>query len=174
MPALCPVAKAPQMTCCPNTCRCVGKIFKMLAWHPAKNVVPTSQKTCRQDISQDFANMLADSFRHKEKTTKLCRKLCRYGAIWCKNVTNMPSNALIHAYIPLFSKKTTIISIGVLAHESWIWLGSLALTCQPTHDPAPNPVTVLATFDIGQFLVDNVSIMVICTNMSLTFPTKLM
>ncbi len=41
-----------------------------------------------------------------------------------------------------------------------------------SHDPAPNPVTALATFDISQFLADNVSIMVTRADMLPTFPTK--
>ncbi len=36
----------------------------------------------------------------------------------------------------------------------WIWLGSHAEIHQPAHDAALNPVTVLATFDVGQFLAN--------------------
>ncbi len=35
-----------------------------------------------------------------------------------------------------------------------------------------NPVMALATFDIGQFLADNVSVMATHANMPPTFPTK--
>ncbi len=43
---------------------------------------------------------------------------------------------------------------------------------QSTRDPATNPVTVLATFDVGQFLPDNFGIVATHTEMLLTFPTK--
>ena len=41
----------------------VGNVCRTLE----KNVVPTCQMTCRQDIIQDFADMSAKSFGHKEK-----------------------------------------------------------------------------------------------------------
>ena len=51
-------------------------------------------------------------------------------------------------------------------------LGRLALTRQLTCDPTPNPVMALVTFDIGQFLGDNVGIVMTHSDTSLTFPTK--
>ncbi len=83
-----------------------------------KNVSPTCQTTCRHDIIQDFANMLTDSFGHKEKTPKLCRKLRSDGMIWCEKVTKMVPYALIHVYVPFFIKKTTAVSIRVM--EPWV------------------------------------------------------
>ena len=56
--------------------------------------------------------------------------------------------------------------------ESWILLGSHAVTHQLTSDPALNLVTALATFDIGQFLANNVVIMETNADMLPTFPTK--
>ena len=50
----------------------VGKVGPTLG----KNVILTCQTTCQQDIIQDFPDMSADSFGHKEKTAKLHRKLC--------------------------------------------------------------------------------------------------
>jgi hypothetical protein len=42
-----------------------------------------------------------------------------------------------------------------------------------THDPAMNSVIALATFDVSQFLADNVGIMLTWPDTSPTFPTKL-
>ena len=43
-----------------------------------------------------------------------------------------------------------------------------------THDPAMNSVTALATFDVSQFLADDVGVVPTRPDMSPTFPTKLM
>ena len=67
MSASCHVANTPQMTCRPDTYWHAGKMPGMLAQHWEENVVPTFQTTCQQDIIQDFADMLADSFGHNEK-----------------------------------------------------------------------------------------------------------
>ncbi len=75
MSASCHVANTPQMTCHPDTCRHAGKMSGMLAQHWKKNVLPTCQATCRQDIIQDFADMSAKSFGHKEKNSKALQKI---------------------------------------------------------------------------------------------------
>jgi hypothetical protein len=41
-----------------------------------------------------------------------------------------------------------------------------------THDPTTNPITVLATFDVGRFLANNVGVVATRANMLPTFPTK--
>ncbi len=45
------------------------------------------------------------------------------------------------------------------------------VTHQLTHDPAMNPVMVLATFDVIQFLAKNVGIVAKCADTLPTFPT---
>ena len=47
-------------------------------------------------------------------------------------------------------------------------------TCQPTHDPALNPVMALATFDVSRFLAVNFRIVATRADMSLPFPTKVL
>ena len=49
---------------------------------------------------------------------------------------------------------------------------SCAVTRQPTHDPAMNPVTTLVTFGVSQFLADNVGMAATCADMSPKFPTN--
>ena len=71
--------------------------------------------TCRVGITS--ANMMADSFGHKEKTVKLCRNSCCNGVIWCKKVTKMVLYVLIHIYVPFYLEKTTVTSVGVMATQ---------------------------------------------------------
>ncbi len=64
------------------------------------------------------------------------------------------------------------INIHIKYDESWILLGISVATCQLARDPAMNPVTALVTFDIGGYLAKIVGIVVTCTHMLPTFPTK--
>lgn len=53
-----------------------------------------------------------------------------------------------------------------------MWLGNRALTNKPTCDPALNLVMASVTYDVDQFLGDNVGDVMAHTDMSPTFTTK--
>ena len=80
--------------------------------------------------------------------------------LWCSNSCGMATE--------LFYGGITDMLFLHLSHEHEPTRDSGS----PTRDPAMNSVIALATFDVCQFLADNVGVVLTCPDMSPTFPTK--
>ena len=173
MLASCHIANTSQMTCHPHMCWHVGKILGLTARHREKNVISTCQTTCRQDAIQDFADMSAKSFGHKKKRQSFAENCAVM--VWLRAWKSRKwywMRYYMYMY-HFFLKKQLLPPLEQWPHKSWIWLGSHAVTRQPTHDPVMNPVMASVTFGIRQFLADNVGVVRTRSNMLLTFPTKI-
>ena len=159
------------MTCLLMRCHHVSKMSKMLAQHwekilsqPAiRHVGGTSAK-----ILPACWLILIDIKKKQQNFKENCILMVWFGARCSEN--DIVCISILVKY--RFFLKWPLLLSQELPDESWMCLGSHVLTHQPTWDPAMNPVMALATFDISQFLADNVGVMVTCAKMLLTCPAK--